>query len=496
MPNDALHDLELLLRSRHGLIYLDTAETVRAGTLLQHVADRLSLPFFRWTRSNGIQREGRSEGVYDTRDPAKALRHVSAAGLEAVYHFEALAPNLDGQALLVALARDAARSLERLDGGIVLTGDGLVLPPPLREVAAHVTLPGPSDEELAALLAEITRDLSRVQHVEVTLSAAERTALVRHLSGLTLMEAEKVLTKAIVEDGALTSGDIGHVLEAKRRIIEREGLLEYYPTEHAWADIADLAGLKSWLSKRAAVVRDPDRAREFGLAFPKGILLLGVPGCGKSLSAKAVASEWGLPLLKLDPSNLYNKYIGESERNFKRAVQAAERMAPVVLWIDELEKAFASGGSEDGGVAQRVLGSFLSWMQDRSGNVFVVATANDIGRVPPELLRKGRFDEIFFVDLPGAPVRQEIFRVHLEQRDRNPDAIDLEALAARTEGFSGSEIEEVVVSGLYTAFAEGTVLDTATLAREAAATRPLAVTMRERIDRLRTWAEDRAARAN
>lgn len=496
MPHDALHDLELLFRSRHGLIHLETQETVRAGTLLQHVADRLGLPFFRWTRSKGIQREGRSEGVYDTGDPAKALRHVTAAGIEAVYHFEALASSLDGQDLLVALTRDAARSLERLDGGIVLTGGGAQLPASLREVAAHVTLPGPSDEELAALLAEITRDLARTQHVEITLTAAERAALVRHLSGLTLMEAEKVLTKAIVEDGALTSNDIARVLEAKRRIIEREGLLEYYPTEHHWDDIADLAGLKAWLSKRSAVVRDPARAREFGLAFPKGVLLLGVPGCGKSLSAKAVASAWGLPLLKLDPSNLYNKYIGESERNFKRAVQTAERMAPVVLWIDELEKAFASGGSGDAGVAQRVLGSFLSWMQDRSSNVFVVATANDIGSVPPEMLRKGRFDEIFFVDLPEGPVRQEIFRIHLERHDRNPEEIDLEALAARTEGFSGSEIEEVVVSSLYTVFAEGTVLDTDTLAREVAATRPLAVTMQERIDRLRTWAEGRAARAN
>ena len=495
MPHDALHDIELLLRSRHGLVYLDTAEETRAGALLAHVADRLGLPFFTWTRSGGLRREGLAEPVYDTQEPAKALRHVASAGIEAVYHFVSLTSGLTGQDLLVSLARDAANSLQRLDGALILTGDQVELPGPLKEVAAQVSLPGPSPAELSRLMADIARDLSRVRHIEISLSAQERDALLKHLSGLTLMEAEKVLTKAMVEDGALTREDIANVLEAKRRIVERGGLLEYYPVEHTLADIADLAGLKGWLAKRTVVVHHPAKARDFGLSFPKGILLLGVPGCGKSLSAKAVASEWRLPLLKLDPSNLYNKYIGESERNFKRAVEVAEKMAPVVLWIDELEKAFASGG-EDGGVAQRVLGSFLSWMQDRKKDVFVVATANDVSTLPPEFLRKGRFDEIFFVDLPDRKVRQDIFRIHLERREREVAGIDLETLALHTEGFSGSEIEEVVVAGLYTAFAAGTALDTATIAREVAATRPLAVTMKEKIDTMRAWAADRAVRAN
>lgn len=496
MPKDALRDIELLMRSRHGLVHLDTEEETRAGTLLAHVADGMGLPLYTWTRSGGLRRHGLDDPIYDTQDPAKALRHVAVAGIEAVYHFESLAPNLKGQDLLVSLARDAARSLVQLSGAIVLTGHDVELPRPLAELAAHVTLPGPSETELGTLLADIVRDLSRATHVEVALSQAERSELVRQLAGLTLMEAEKVLTKAIVEDGALTPDDIGHVLEAKRRIVEREGLLEYYPVEHALAEIADLAGLKGWLRKRSAVVREPERARDFGLTFPRGVLLLGVPGCGKSLSAKAVAGEWGLPLLKLDPSNLYNKYIGESERNFKRAMAVAERMAPVVLWIDELEKAFASGGGEDGGVSERVLGSFLSWMQDRAGEVFVVATANDVRSLPPEFLRKGRFDEVFFVDLPDGAVREELFRIHLERRARDAGAIDLPTLAARTDGFSGAEIEEVVVSALYTAFAADAPVDTALLAREAAATRPLSVTMRERIEDMRAWAAGRAVSAN
>ena len=247
--------------------------------------------------------------------------------------------------------RDATRSLEQLKGVIVLTGEGIDLPRSLKELAAHVTLPGPSDEEFRELLGAIVQDISKAQHVEVGLSREETTHLIQHLSGLTLMEAEKILTKAIIEDGALSSKDIEHVIEAKRRVVEREGLLEYYPASKTMANVADLVTLKAWLAKRKAVVKDSERAEKFGLTFPRGVLLLGVPGCGKSLSAKAVAAEWELPLLKLDPSNLYNKYVGESENNFKRAMRAAERMAPVVLWIDELEKAFASGGGEDGSVS-------------------------------------------------------------------------------------------------------------------------------------------------
>ena len=311
-----------------------------------------------------------------------------------------------------------------------------------------------------------------------------------------MLEAQKILTRAIVEDGRSSAEDVRHVVAAKKDLVEREGLLEYYPTDQALAAIAGLASLKAWLVKRQGVVSAPTRAASFGLEFPRGVLLLGVPGCGKSLSAKAVASEWGLPLVKLDPSNLYNKYVGESERNFKRAMRAAERMAPVVLWIDELEKAFAAGGSEDGGVSQRILGSFLSWMQDRRGDVFIVATANDVQRLPPEFLRKGRFDEIFFVDLPDRATRRKVFQIHLEGRGQNPAAFDLDALAQVTEGFSGSEIEGVVVAGLYSAFAAGGALAHSVLLAEVGRTRPLSVTRSEEVAALRHWARERTIPAN
>lgn len=496
MPRDALKDVELLLRSRYGLIWLETREEDRAGTLLRHLADRLGLPFFTWTRTGGLRVDHAGGPVYQTGKPLQALQHILSSWSPALYHFRGLPADVAAEPELAAHLAEVARRMEGVDGAVVLTGTDLALPPSLDERAAHVALPGPSDEEFRTLLTDLVRDLSARRHVDVSLSRDEVGRLVSHLSGLTLLEAEKILTKAMVEDGSLSADDIDHVIEAKRKVVEREGLLEYHPAEASLEGIADLRALKAWLAKRRAVVREPERAREFGLDFPRGVLLLGVPGCGKSLSAKAVAAEWGLPLLKLDPSNLYNKYIGESERNFKRATAAAERMAPVVLWIDELEKAFASGGSEDGGVSRRILGSFLSWMQDRTGDVFVVATANDVQALPPEFLRKGRFDEIFFVDLPDAGTRTEIFRIHLGARGRDPAAFDLEALAEATGGFSGSEVEQVVVSGLYTAFSGDGTLDTAALQAEIDRTRPLSVTMAEKVRAMREWAASRTVPAN
>jgi len=281
----------------------------------------------------------------------------------------------------------------------------------------------------------------------------------------------------------------------KKNIIEREGLLEYFPVEESMSDIADLVQLKAWLAKRKSIICNPQRAKEYGLDFPKGILLLGVPGSGKSLCAKAVAMEWRLPLLKMDPSGLYNKYVGESEKNFKRAMETAEKMSPVVLWIDEIEKAFAAGGGEDDGLSQRVLGIFLSWMQERKGDVFIIATSNDVSRLPPEFLRKGRFDEIFFVDLPKAEDRAEIFRIHLQRRGQDSGKFDLASLAETAEGFSGAEIEQAVVSALYTAFSSNIALNMDLLIKEIKNTSPLSKVRHEDIAHLRNWARDRTVSA-
>jgi len=494
--HEALHDLAVLLKSRHGLIHLETGDEDRAAMLLHHVADRTGLPLLVWSRARGLRRVGMSEAIYETQELDKALQHIFHSGIDALYHFEGVSNKALEDEMIRALLREVDGEMRRRAGGVVFTGAALQVPEALRPRFTDVRLPGPSEEEFRALLGQIVRDVSERQHAEVTLTAEEKTLLVHHLSGLTLMEAEKILTKAIVEDGRLDARDIQHIAEHKKSIVERDGLLEYYPVEASLSDVADLRGFKAWLAQRTAVVRDPARAREMGLPFPKGVLLMGVPGCGKSLSAKALASEWRLPLLRLDPSVLYNKYIGETERNFRRAMDTAVRMSPVVLWIDEIEKAFSTGGDADSGVSQRLLGSFLSWLQERSGDVFVIATANDVLRLPPELIRKGRFDELFFVDLPSADTRREILEIHLRTRDRDPDGFDLDAVVADTDGFSGSELEQIVVSGLYTAFAENETLQDHHLRTAASGTRPLSTTMAERISRLRAWAAERTVRAN
>ena len=494
---DPLRDADLLIRSRHPFLLLESEDRPRVEALLRLLADRMERPLFRWTRSRGLVRDGAGSGpVYGTEPLEKALRHLAASELPALYLFEGLEAALPGDALLQSKFQEALDRLEATRGAMIHAGSLPELPPSLRGRSTVLQLPGPSREEFRELVGRILRDLNRKKPVEVNLTRAELDQLLNQLSGLTLMEAEKILTRSILENGQLGAGDLDAVSEAKRRIVEREGLLEYYPVESSFAEVADLAGLKAWLRRRTALVKEPERAREFGLSFPRGILLAGVPGCGKSLCARAVAGEWSLPLLKLDPSALYNRYIGETEKNFRRAMRLAEEMAPVVLWIDELEKAFASGESEDGGVSRRVLGTFLSWLQDRKGDVFVLATANEVDRLPAELVRKGRFDELFFVDLPDPESRAEIVRIHLRNRGRDAGKVDAEAVAQQTPGFSGAELEQVVVSSLYAAFADGNELGTELLLQEAAATRPLSVTARERVDALRRWAEGRTVLAN
>lgn len=492
---DTLADLELLMKSRQGLIVLDTIEEERVLTLLRLLADRMTLPLFQWSRTRGLRRDGNDNAVYGTTDPVQALAHIGSSTVHGLYYLAGVEPLLQDSGYAERL-REVATQLSQQPGAIVLSGVALELPEALRRLSATVELPAPDTAEFRRLMQRILRDVNHGQS-GVQLTTEEENRLLEGLRGLTLLEAEKVLTRAIVEDGRLTADDIAHVIRAKKEIVEREGVLEYYPAEEALGAVAGLEGLKDWLSKRAHIIRSPKKAAEFGLSFPKGLLLIGVPGCGKSLSARAVAHEWGLPLLRLDPGALYNKYIGETEKNFRRACDVAEKVAPCVLFIDEIEKAFAGNGSgEDGGVSQRVFGSFLSWLQDRKAPVFTVATANDVQRLPPELLRKGRFDEVFFVDLPDTATRRQIVQLHLQRRNQDPAQFDLDAIADATEEFSGAELEQVIVAALYSVFAAQQPLSTAALLTEARSTRPLARVMSEKVAALRAWARDRTVPAN
>jgi hypothetical protein len=494
----AYAELELLVRARYGLIALETIEAEAAEQVARQIASDLSLHYYLWTRSKGLRRGGHAGDPYieATREPHHALEFIEREGAGIVL-LRDLAPYLTDP-LVVSHLLDVVHAFSTRRGSLLLVGqDAVRLPDALRPHATTFQLPAPGYDDYRLLVDRLIRDYSARMPLVVELTPEDRTRLIQNLMGLSLAEAEKIVARQIIEDGRLRQTDVEGVIAAKRQAVRQDGLLEYYPPEGPLSHVAGLAGLKHWLARRRPVVADPLRAAAQGLEFPKGVLLLGVPGCGKSLCAKAIACEWGLPLLKLDPANLFDKYVGDSEKNFKRAMQTAERMAPAILWIDELEKAFAGGnGESDGGVSRRVFGTFLSWLQDRRGHVFVVATSNDVSQLPPEFIRKGRFDEVFFVDLPTPAARAEVFAIHLHKRRQDATHFDLGALAAASHGFTGAEIEGCITSALYAAFAAGTPLSTPLLLEEVARVRPLSQTMPERVEALREWARPRVVMAD
>jgi len=395
----------------------------------------------------------------------------------------------------IASVKQLYRTYFNHRGTVIVAGASLTLPADLEPLVSIIELPQPTLEEYYDYVRAVLTEIATFRAVKIDLDSRGVSELLQGLSGLSFFDVRRIITRAVVDDGRLSREDLPLVIDAKKRILERSGVLEFHPHDRTMADVAGLENLKSWLRKRHRAFTDASAAKRFGLEPPKGLLLLGVQGCGKSLTAKAIANEWQLPLVRLDPGTLFTKYLGESERNFRKAVSVAESLAPVVLWIDEIEKALAQGDS-DGGTSQRIFGSFLHWMAEKKKNVFVIATANDISRLPAEVLRKGRFDEIFFLDLPDVGARRAVLDVHLRRRRRDPATFDLAAIADATEGFSGAELEQLIVAGLYASFAEGVELDTAELLREAAATRPLSVTMSESITQLRAWAKDRAVLAD
>jgi SpoVK/Ycf46/Vps4 family AAA+-type ATPase len=376
--------------------------------------------------------------------------------------------------------------------------DGTSLPPDARRLTVPFEIGWPDEEELADLVRETYRQIKRESLVEVQskLTKREMEQLVQTLRGLTTDEARRIVAGAIHEDNILDSADLSRVIEAKRNRLGTMGCLESIAVDVGPEEIGGLKNLKRWLNVRRGGFSA--KARDFGLDPPRGILLLGVQGCGKSLCAKVVASAWRMPLLRMDPGVLYQKFIGESEARLREALTQAESMSPVILWIDEIEKAFASAGAEsaDGGLSQRMFGTLLSWMQDHRQPIFLIATANNIQQLPPVLMRKGRFDEIFFVDLPEKEDRESIFAIHLRKRKREKSEFDLAALVEASEGYSGAEIEQAVVSGLYAAFADDAPCETEHILGAIRASQPLSIVLRERVELLRAWAKGRCVPAD
>ncbi|MEL6446846.1 MAG: AAA family ATPase [Pseudomonadota bacterium] len=491
-------DLALLLRSRIPLILVETRDERAA---LRQLSDYViggraadHLPLFRWTVTDGLQRVDIDLAPQAMNaEPTDVLGHIRAVSKPGIYALLDFHPYLKDP-VHVRQLKDICLDFMESGGKLVMISPSLKLPPELKHLSASFEMAVPDvarREEIVREVATQWRSGNSGERVKTDPHAFD--LLVQNLAGLGDVDVRRLAHNAIADDGVICREDIRGVMQAKYRLLNREGMLSYeYETAH-FGDVAGMRALKQWLSQR----RDAflGKAKRAGLDAPRGVVLLGVQGCGKSLAAKATAGAFGTPLLRLEFGALFNKWQGETERNLRDALSIAETMAPVVLWIDELEKGL-SPAEDNTGTSQRVLGAFLTWMAERPPGVFVVATANDIDRLPPELVRKGRFDEIFFVDLPSEDVRREIIGIHLKRREVPPGAVDVSTVAAATDGFSGAELEQLIVGSLFAADAADTPIETAHLLEEAARTRPLSVVMAERIAGLRRWAASRTVPAD
>ncbi len=485
-------DLALLIRSRHPIISLETIEESRAMELLADVAQKLAMPLYGWSIVMGLERlhPQPSPPIPETDKPDQLLAHLLVTDTNALYACRDLNRHLQS-AVSERLLRDVADKFKRDQRTCILLEHHAKLPPAIRRIAIGMHLDLPTENELADIVKKTFREISQFSKITSELTKSQFSQLVANLRGLTRDEAVMAVNRVILDDDCLNADDIPQLLAVKKEMIRESGLLDYINTDVDLDQVGGLENLKSWLNKRRRAVSNA--TTNYRLDPPKGILVVGVQGCGKSMIAKAVAKSWALPLLKMDPGQFYDKYVGQTEHNMRESIRLAESMAPIVLWIDEIEKAFASAAahSSDGGLSQRMFGTLLGWMQDRAAPIFVVATANDISALPPELLRKGRFDELFFVDLPSQDARQKIFEVQLTRRNLNPVDFDVKLLAEQATGFSGAEIEQAVVGALYTALSDDRKPGTDTILNEIAETIPLSVTMAERVAELRQFARDR-----
>jgi adenylate kinase family enzyme len=496
-------EIETLIRARYPILYIISSEETRVQSLLLSVAQKRQKKVFEWSLTTGLVPAGTSiqsqkHRNAPTKDPLVALDQVIDQVEPAIFIFKDFHPFLTrNNFAVVRKLKEIALHLKNSFKTIVLIAPVLEIPTELEKEVTVLNHPLPTREDLSGLLDRIIEDVKQFKQVKIELDDAGRERLLQAALGLTLGEAENVFAKIIVKDERLSGDDVNEVFAEKQQIIRKNGLLEYYATQETFANVGGLAVLKDWLQRRALALTS--QARDFGLPPPKGILLLGVQGCGKSLCAKAVSSLWQLPLLRFDMGRMFGSLVGSSEENVRKAISVAESVAPAILWVDEIDKAFAGSqgsGVSDGGTTARVFGTFLTWLSEKTAPVFVVATANDISQLPPELMRKGRLDEIFYVDLPAEEERAEIFQIHITKRGRVPQKFDLPALVGHSKDFSGAEIEEAVISGLYDAFYTGEELSTAHVLEALRQTVPLSKTMDEQINRLRSWAEGRARNAS
>ncbi len=480
--------LDLYLRARVTLIVLNTIEEERALQAIKAVCEKQKRPCLTWDVADGFQLlSGNAAPPASVRDPLGALEQIENAAdppLFVLKDFHELWNNPQVKRKLRSAAQRLRYSKKSL---LVLTPNGKV-PPELRDDAVITELPPPSAAELDAVLEQ----LLKTPGVRNDLTPLGREKLVQAALGLTLAQAQRVFARCVVRNGTLDERDIDEVTEEKKQIIRESEALEFYSASETPDDVGGLDVLKQWLRLRERAFTQ--EARAYGLPAPKGIALLGIPGTGKSLTAKMIGGMWHLPLLRLDVGALFGSLVGESEERARRALRLAETVAPCVVWIDEMEKALSHGGL-DSGTSTRVFGTILTWMQEKTAPCFVVATANDISSLPPELLRKGRFDEIFFLDLPTQEEREAIFAVHLRKRKRLPQDFDLHLLAQQSAGYVGAEIEQAIIDAMYVGFDAGRDITTQDILEALKRQVPLSVSQRERIEALRAWLMEGRARS-
>ncbi|MCA6065490.1 AAA family ATPase [Thalassolituus marinus] len=490
-----LHDLGVLLDRQVPLLVVESHEEARALELFTRLAIRRGMALQQWTLTDGLRRLGFGEDVkagVSTREAADALRYIRDRDDGGLFIFCDLHPFLDDP-LIIRLLKDIALQHEGHGKTIALLSYRISVPPELQRQAALFSLNLPDEKQLMALVKEEAARFARSSGQKVRSDNPTLQQLVSNLRGLTFSDARRLVRGAIVDDGAITQDDVPEVAKAKMSLLALESAVSFEYDTARFGDVAGLNNLKQWLSQRQQAFMSAGKGMR-----PRGMMLFGVQGSGKSLAAKAVAGSWGLPLLRLDFGSLYNKFFGETERNLREALKLAETMSPCVLWIDEIEKGLGQD-SNDAGVSQRILGTLLTWLAEHDAQVFVVATANNIHQLPPELLRKGRLDELFFVDLPQQDIRREILSLHMRRRGLDPQRFDLEQLAQASEGFSGAELEQAVVSAWHAASAQQDgreQLDTAVVLGEIHKTRPLSVVMAEPLQALRDWAAERAVAAD
>jgi len=483
-------EISLLIKSRYPLVLVDTIDENYVLGQLQGVARSQSLTFYSWSLTKGLRIGANENSFYKTGEPVAMLRIANDLIKDphgAIFAFS----DFDRFLSDAAVSRLFKDLLDRIKGTpttVVLVGAEVKLPSDIAPLAARISGGYPDEKQILAEINRVVADFKlTASHLSIDMPPESLRRVIKTLKGLSLQQVRNALNLCLLQDSSFDASDISTIEKFKKEAFDREGILEYFGSEQVDA-IAGFGNLKRWVAdRRNSLFSDGP------LPPPKGLLLLGVQGCGKSLAAKVIAGELGIPLYRLDLNRLYSKYIGETEENLRKALATVERLAPVCLWIDEIEKIFASSSGEiDGGVSKRVLGTMLTWMQERKDRSFIAATSNDINNLPPELLRKGRFDEIFFADLPEAPAREGIVKIHLEKRGLDPALFDVPGLARACEGFSGAEIEQAVISALYSASGSNEKISSRHVLEQLKLTRPLSVIKAEAVDYLRGWAKERS----